>query len=480
MHRVLPCCIVRLKLILLLLLAIACTQRARATFQGHYGGSGDDAARGGVQALDDGFITVGESRSFSAGGDYDVYVVRTNTSGAVLWAATYDVGNGGDDFGRKIRRTADGGFVIVGSTEMKGCCAGAGSDAFVLSIASDGSVRWARRYGGSLDDQGTNIKPYGANEYAVTGYTASFGEDGKYDAFLMVIASDGTIVWARTYGGSGFDAFHSVVETEDNGDLIAVGESASFGQGDQIFVVRVHSDGHLVWAGTAGGSLDDAGYDIVHFSRSVTGDDIYAVVGATMLIAGHPFPYLIKFNGTGGCICDRIFFNAPLGDMVPDGTFREAIIADDKSIVVAGYFSARFGFGGHDAVLMRIGWDCQPVWSFLYGAAQEDEAFALDAAQSGYILAGYTKSFTFGNEDLYLVRTNGDGTSCIDSAMFLGLAGFGYCFDFWSVATPRWQSDCAIKMERKPVDGGQTICSDDVNDQLVPDVLRKELGALDR
>ncbi|MBS1914151.1 MAG: hypothetical protein JST22_19340 [Bacteroidetes bacterium] len=450
----------------MLALVITGAAKAQPYFQHAYGAGLDDAAKGGVLLTDDGgYIAVGESNSYSAGGDFDVYVVKTDPCGKVQWAATYDMSGGFNDFGRKIRQTRDG-YIIVGSMEnQKSCCPGQESDIFVMEIARDGGVFWAKRYGGYLDDQGTNIRAYNpddeTHDYVVSGYTMSFGNDGKYDALLMRINSTGDVVWGRTYGGTEFDAFHSLIPSADgSGDIVAVGETQSFGLQDQIFFARVNSNGNLVCTGHFGGDGNEAAYDVARFSKDIIGEEVFGIVGYTTQFTGLPTPYLLKVTGCGKCICDRAYFNKP-GEEDDGGAFREALVVDEKDLVIAGYYKNRnSAYAGINALLVRVDWDCGRVWSNIYGGDRDDAAWALDAAKSGFILAGYTFSFGSGNSDLYQVGTDVNGKTCksVDQDFIEDKPSF--CMYDLKYCTPRWTTQCNVKVDPRYVDGDKEICNE--------------------
>ncbi len=83
----------------------------------HYGGSGDDEAFDFVSTTDGGFVLVGGS-SVAMGSDRDVGVIRTDSSGEVLWEAAY--GGGDHDIGYSIVLTDDNRYVIAGETRSFG------------------------------------------------------------------------------------------------------------------------------------------------------------------------------------------------------------------------------------------------------------------------------------------------------------------------------------------------------------------------
>ncbi len=83
-----------------------------------YGGPVTDECYEVIQTPDGGFVLCGKSFSFSAAGDYDVYVVKTDAQGVVEWSKTYggSTSSSHNEIGRSIDRTIDGGYVIAGES----------------------------------------------------------------------------------------------------------------------------------------------------------------------------------------------------------------------------------------------------------------------------------------------------------------------------------------------------------------------------
>ena len=77
------------------------------------GGKGNEQAYCIQQTSDGGFIITGKTTS-SGAGKSDVYLVKTDNNGNVLWTKTY--GDNGDDWGTWVQQTSDGGYIIVCGT----------------------------------------------------------------------------------------------------------------------------------------------------------------------------------------------------------------------------------------------------------------------------------------------------------------------------------------------------------------------------
>ncbi len=104
------------------------------------------------------------------------------------------------------------------------------------------ALSWARTIGGGSADRAYSIVQTTDGGYAVAGLTYSYG-GGNGDFFVIKLASNGSLTWARTYGGTGADAAYSIVQTTDGGFAVA-GVTASYGAGDNDFLVlKLNPDG---------------------------------------------------------------------------------------------------------------------------------------------------------------------------------------------------------------------------------------------
>ena len=112
-----------------------------------YGGSGDDYARSVQQTTDGGYIVAGCTMSFGAG-YADFYLIKTNSQGDTLWTRTY--GGANYDHAYSVQQTSDGGYVVAGYTTSFG----AGNyDFYLVKTNSQGDTLWTRTYGGSNWDE---------------------------------------------------------------------------------------------------------------------------------------------------------------------------------------------------------------------------------------------------------------------------------------------------------------------------------------
>jgi hypothetical protein len=126
------------------ILAFSLCNPAKATldappvvWQKTLGGSDSDYGRSVQQTTDGGFIIAGSTHSFGAGYYGDVYLIKTDSAGNLLWQKA--IGGSDWDGGNSVQQTADGGFIIAGGTTSFG--AGYG-DVYLVKVGFEGCQRW--------------------------------------------------------------------------------------------------------------------------------------------------------------------------------------------------------------------------------------------------------------------------------------------------------------------------------------------------
>lgn len=254
-----------------------------------YGGAGEDWGWSVIQTCDEGYAMVGTTQSFGPG-DFDFWLVKTNSTGYMNWTQTY--GGTSDDGARSVVQTSCGGYAIIGSTESSGA---GDQDFWLVKTNSTGYMVWNKTYGGAYGDVGRSVVETVDGGYALAGSTFSFGA-GSWDSWLVKTDSTGNMLWNKTYGRLHGDYTESMVLTSDEGFALA-GCTGSYGAIDfDCWLVKVDSLGNEQWNRTYGG----AGRDRV-FSVVVTADAGYAVAGYTDSFgSGLADFWLIKFESTPG------------------------------------------------------------------------------------------------------------------------------------------------------------------------------------
>lgn len=241
-------------------------------------------------ALDsaDNIVIAGYRFSFDTS-SWDAFVVKCYPSGEQFWNRTW--GGGNDDYGYGVALDSAGNIVIAGETNSFGT---AGADTFIVNYSSTGILLWNTTWGGSGSDYGYDVTVDSTNHALITGYTDSFSStSGLYDAFILHVSADP--LWQTTWGGLTLDNGQSVAVDSAN-NIIITGYTDSFGAGNNdAFVVKYSSAGSLLWSKTWGGSGDDRGYGV-----AVDSANNIIIAGYTPSFgAGLYDAFVVKYSSSG-------------------------------------------------------------------------------------------------------------------------------------------------------------------------------------
>ncbi len=357
-----------------------------------FGGTGAESGNAVWQTTEGGFIIAGSTNSYGAG-NYDVYLVKTDVSGDTLWTGTY--GGSGDDRGNWVQQTSDGGYIVAGRTSSFGA---GGCDIYLLRIDSGGDTLWTRTFGGGDDDIGSCVQQTTDGGYIVSGYTSSFGAGG-YDVVLIKTDANGVAAWNQIYGGYDSDYGYCVQQTSDGG-YIAAGESGSFVMYDyDAYLIKTDANGDTMWTRNYGG-FD---WDEAHCVRQ-TSDGGYILTGGTYSFgAGGYDVYLIKTDSDGDTSWTRTY-----GGMMEDAG-KSVLEASAGGYILTGS-AGSFGAGWNDVYIIRTNASGDTLWTQVHGGAAEDVGYNLQqTSDGGYIIAGETRSFGAGQNDMWLIRLDSEG-----------------------------------------------------------------------
>ncbi len=174
------------------------------------------------QTSDGGYICAGATNPTNT--NLDVYLVKTDSSGNAAWTMSY--GGTNDDYGWSVQQTSDGGYIVSGWTESFGA---GNSDAYLIKTDASGNSQWTKTFGGANFDYIRYVRQTADGGFLIIGSTDSFGA-GLSDIYLIKTDSSGTMEWQDTIGGAQNDYGWCAQETADGGIIIA-GETSSYGAG---------------------------------------------------------------------------------------------------------------------------------------------------------------------------------------------------------------------------------------------------------
>jgi hypothetical protein len=151
-----------------------------------------------------------------------------------------------------------------------------------------------------------------------------------------------------------------------------------------------------------GGTGDDFGYSV-----QPTFDGGYIIAGATSSYgAAGKDVYLVKTNSAGDTVWTRRY-GGPGDDEA--NSVRQT---SDGGYIIAGYTESYgvIGTDGGDVWLIKTDGAGDTDWTRTFGGPEYDCGWSVQqTSDDGYIIAGTTRSFGAGDNDVCLVRTDANG-----------------------------------------------------------------------
>ncbi len=315
---------------------------------------------------------------------------------------------------------------------------------------TDGTTQWALKAGGdnvqsalgiTTDAQG-NVVVAGAFQGTIDLGAGVLTSAGLNDAYVAKLGSNGTAMWSKKFGDSGFHQYAQHVATDAQGNVLVTGHfrgTINFGGQnlsdisnffEDLFVAKLDGAGNHIWSKRYGDINNEE-------SQAIATDP-----QGNILTVG-AFQKTINFGG-GAIVAEDGGFNAfvaklsPTGDQIwaksyGDTTEQKAlgVTADkDGNVYVVGYHQGSIDFGGgaltadgsnKNAYVAKL----SPTGAYLWAKSfsTTDSASAVDvavdtASNNVYVLGNYKGSITLGDKtfdagnayNVFLLKLDAAGT----------------------------------------------------------------------
>ncbi|HEY6161105.1 MAG TPA: T9SS type A sorting domain-containing protein [Bacteroidia bacterium] len=305
----------------------------------------------------------------------DMFVVKYDTGGTVVWARS--AGSNSYDQGHAISCDGYGNVYVAGVFYGPVFTAGSftlnnygnsSNDIFIVKYDSSGNEVWARNLKGTYSDDVNGITA----DYQGCYITGSFqsqslvvGADSlvngnpliSTDFYIAHFTNSGNPVWARSAGGSSFDAGYGICSSNYLTSVCVTGyfssASITFGNttlnntnsNQELFVVKYDSMGNALWAKKAGGPGDEAGYGVC----SDWSGDVY--VSGSFTSPTLTFPNTTA-SGPGGLLLKYSISGTLRWGMPSDVNVVSSIAADffSGAVYTTGQFSGSWVSFGSDTL----------------------------------------------------------------------------------------------------------------------------------
>lgn len=316
------------------------------------------------------------------------------------------------------------------------------SDAYVAKYNPQGGFLWVRGIGGNGDDQGNRIElDQAGNVYIVGtlgdesgiayfdtaanapsvnknagGYSYTEGYVAKYD-------NNGTFIWAKTFGGKGYDVGNSLTVSKDGSAVYAGAMVSPMNATDTNGILMQKFDGangNTVWKKHISGKngiLSPLGMVLdTDENLYVTGGLSYADTvdfdpGANVVnwvsAGGSSNPFLAKYDSAGNYVWVQggLQMNANRS-----GQSQYMTIDDNNNVYITGYFNGDLtmdsaativvlNVNANDGFTAKYNSDGHCIWANTYGSVSNEgsDGIALDRAGNVIITGTFRLTVDFNN-----------------------------------------------------------------------------------
>ncbi len=377
-------------------------------------------------------------------GSSDVFIQKLDSIGNLIWANSF--GGPGSNSGQAVALAPNGDIYTVGYfRDSIDVDPGPGTfilysngwdDIFIQKSDNDGNFLWAKSIGGSdddlpyglfVDDQGNIYVTgtfFGSVDFDPGSGNSFLTSNGFGDIFVLKLDSTGNFVWAENFGDSHTDVGNAI-KVDNFGNIYVTGyfyDNVNFDPngtyflnsagGSDVFVLKLDSTGHLVWANAFGGSSDDKAMDLDldslgnvyvagNFKETIDADPGTGTY--TLTSSGSRDIFIQKSDNNGNFVWAK-----SIGGSSSDSAFSISI-DNQNNVYMTGYFNDTVDFdpgngtanltssGDEDIFILKTESNGNFVWAQSFGGPFIDESnrIFVDAQQNIYTTGVYSLNVDF-------------------------------------------------------------------------------------
>lgn len=299
-------------------------------------------------------------------------------------------------YGHSLDLTEDGGFIVAGYIKYLSK-KDRDHDLWVMKADKDGQKEWCKTFGGASTDRAWSVKQMHDGKFLVIGETYSFGQD--YQIFLLKLDKSGEQVWAKLLGGE--KAEHGMGSTlSSTGKALITGIAWSDSlERPNFYLSEITEDGNILyersfdhdWLGGAASITELKNQDIVMLGKIQNEEDRSVDFG------------LIRVTAEGNVVSKQ-----RVGSFSSDNPRAVAASPDGGYLAVGTEFKDKIN--KRDAVVYKFDASDSLEWKQYFGGKSEDGADNIVVtSDGGYAVVGYTQSSGAGFRDVYLFKLNAAG-----------------------------------------------------------------------
>ncbi|MBK7296139.1 MAG: hypothetical protein IPI91_05490 [Flavobacteriales bacterium] len=364
---------------------------AQTTWRKAYGAFADEECSAIRKIGTNEFIAVGSTGSFG-NGSADIYVVRLGNSGEMVWSVA--VGNAGIEHATDAIVTVDDFIYITGYTNSSG---EGGYDGYLAKLDGSGNILWEKTYGRSDWDFFNDVALLPDGGLVLTGTTYSYGNVSGA-LWHVRVDGNGELIWSNLFSGPTAREGSSSKPTADGGFILAGSVISASGDKDAL-LVKLDAAGNEVWLNSYGGDSLDIAYDVIQ-----TADGGYSMVGSTHSYSVWTEAFHVRTDANGSKQWHKNW-----GQINDQESFEHCELPNGDFIQVG--YTKTTGGGGKDMFMLMSYWNGDFQFGRTFGGFGDDSGATIALLNDGFICGGWTESYGAGGKDMFIVRTDLNGTT---------------------------------------------------------------------
>jgi hypothetical protein len=332
----------------------------------------------------------------------DIYLVKIDANGTVLWERTY--GGSDQDEGFAVEVTNDNGYILVGSTMS---FASGSVDVILIKTGFYGDSLWSKTFTGisnpsfhNFSLKGYDVKQTSDDGYLISGSYAAMpvgGGNNDYKLFLIKTDSNGTEQWRKLYDGETAYDLH----LSNNGNFVLTGYTIDA----ELILMKINSIGDSIWSKNYGSVFGTGSSDFAFgYSIETTTDGGFILCGLGCAYSLNPIygMIILKTDSLG---------NEEWYKFYTDGDGRAYSIQQtlDGGYIVVGEKSTNSP-SSYDLYLVKMDNLGNIQWEKTFGGSYHDKGFSVQQLMNGsYVMFGLNTYTSLNHRNAYLIMTDDQG-----------------------------------------------------------------------
>lgn len=218
------------------------------------------------------------------------YLQKMSASGNIIWTKAYKSVYNIFDEGYSVAETSDKGFILTGITHVPVNISASINHIYLVKTDSLGNLTWTKKYASSANDNGADVKQTADGGYIIAGSSSGFTGNGLYgyNAFLLKTSANGNVSWCKYYGFSAntSDGANSVNIASDGTYLVSGITTGVNGFPDNLFLLKTDVSGNVGCSGF-NWQLYDSTYISAGISLNQTSINYNLILGTPSMNTKH-------------------------------------------------------------------------------------------------------------------------------------------------------------------------------------------------